>query len=359
MGSLCWIPKGFTWLYHVQYVDLMSLRSDAAVSGLPVVAVVGLGVMGAPMARHILAADPPVAAEVRITGRGDGVRTGRERCAELLDAGATWCETGRELAEGADVLVSVLPELTQLTPLLEGPDGILAAARSSSADSARPAAGPVLVVCSTVSAVAVRELAARIEPAGWRVVDAPVSGGEDGAKAGTLSVMVGGGDGAVAVALPVLAATGNPVHLGPSGAGQVAKACNQLVVASTVLALGEAAVLADRSGIDVATLFELFAGGYAGSRMLDTRGGRIAREDYSPSGVAEFMRKDLASAAAVAADSGTDAVLLPAVRAAFEELIESGHGASDVSVTRRFVAERGRGRAEALPRVGPADLTKG
>lgn len=310
----------------------MSARSDDAESGLPVVAVVGLGVMGAPMARHILAADPPVAAAVRINGRGNATTTGRERYAELVDAGAIWCETGRELAEGADVVLSVLPDLSQLMPLLEGPDGMLEAV---------PATGRVLVVCSTVSSVAVRDLACWLEPAGWHVVDAPVSGGEDGARTATLSVMVGGTDDAVAIALPVLAATGNPVHLGPLGAGQVAKACNQLVVASTVLALGEAAVLADRSGIDVATLFKVLAGGYADSKILAARGDRIVRQDYSPSGVAKFMRKDLASAADLAADTATNAVLLPAVRAAFEELIEAGHGDSDIAVTRRFVAERG------------------
>ena len=173
-----------------------------------------------------------------------------------------------------------------------------------------------------------------------RVVDAPVSGGVDGAEAGTLSIMVGGEDRDVAEASAVLAACGNPVHLGPLGSGQVAKACNQMIVAATILALGEAAVLADRSGIDLAVLFRLLGGGYAGSRILETRGERIVRQDYSPSGVAKYMVKDLDFATAVAEAKGTHPVLLPAVKAAFEELTTRGYGDSDIAVTRRFIGER-------------------
>ena len=138
-----------------------------------------------------------------------------------------------------------------------------------------------------------------------RVIDAPVSGGSEGAQAGTLSIMVGGDERDVNDAWPVLAACGNPVHLGPLGSGQVAKACNQMIVAATVLALGEAAVLADRSGLDLDELFRLLAGGYAGSRILETRGDRIVREDYSPSGAARYMVKDLRFAATVAQATGT------------------------------------------------------
>ena len=173
-----------------------------------------------------------------------------------------------------------------------------------------------------------------------RVVDAPVSGGVDGAEAGTLSIMVGGEERDVADAAAVLTACGNPVHLGPLGSGQVAKACNQMIVASTILALGEAAVLADRSGIDLGVLFRLLGGGYAGSRILETRGDRIVREDYSPSGVAKYMVKDLDFASAVAEATDTHPVLLPAVKAAFEELTAQGHGDNDIAVTRRYIAQR-------------------
>jgi 2-hydroxy-3-oxopropionate reductase len=177
-----------------------------------------------------------------------------------------------------------------------------------------------------------------------RVVDAPVSGGVEGAEAGTLSIMVGGAEGDVAQARPVLAACGNPVHLGPLGSGQVAKACNQLVVAAAVLALGEAAVLADRSGLELDTLFELFAGGYADSRILRTRGQPMITDDFSASGIARYILKDLDFATDVATATRTDAVLLPAVRTAFADLVARGMGESDMAVTKRYTEERSRRR---------------
>ena len=196
---------------------------------------------------------------------------------------------------------------------------------------------------------------ARTTAGAVRVVDAPVSGGVEGAEAGTLSIMVGGEEHDVADAWAVLSACGNPVHLGPLGSGQVAKACNQMIVASTILALGEAAVLAKRSGLDLAELFRLLGGGYAGSRILESRGDRIIQEDYSPSGVAKYMVKDLDFASAVAAATGTHPVLLPAVKAAFEELTALGHGDSDIAVTRRYIEQR-RGRPR---RPAKAVLTGG
>ena len=173
-----------------------------------------------------------------------------------------------------------------------------------------------------------------------RVIDAPVSGGSEGAADGTLSIMVGGEESDVARALPVLAACGTPVHLGPLGAGQVAKACNQLIVAATVLALGEAAVLAERSGIDLAKLFTLLAGGYAGSRILETRGTRMVNRDYHPTGPAKYLVKDLGFASEVAEETNTPTLLVPAVQAAFEELAAMGYGDCDMAVTRRYIEER-------------------
>jgi len=226
-----------------------------------------------------------------------------------------------------------LPDLPEVEEVLNGPDGILAGRFDDL----------LLIIASTSSPIGVRDLAQRLarETGGRvRVIDAPVSGGSEGAQAGTLSIMVGGDPRDVSDAWPVLAACGNPVHLGPLGSGQVAKACNQMIVASTVLALGEAAVLADRSGIDLAQLFRLLAGGYAGSRILETRGDRIVSENYAPSGAARYMVKDLTFASTVAEATGTHVVLLPAVRAAFAELTAQGHGDEDIAVTRRYIAER-------------------
>jgi 2-hydroxy-3-oxopropionate reductase len=132
--------------------------------------------------------------------------------------------------------------------------------------------------------------------------------------------MVGGDQRDVNDTWLVLVACGNPVHLGPLGSGQVAKACNQMIVAATVLALGEAAVLADRIGLDLDQLFRLLAGGYAGSCILQIRGERIVREDYRPSGAARYLVKDLRFAARVAQATGTHVVLLPVLQAAFKDL---------------------------------------
>lgn len=287
------------------------------------VGVIGLGAMGRPMADNLVAAGRRVV----LTGRSP------DKARSLVEAGAVWHDSPRELAAGCDVVVLMLPDLPEVEAVLDGPDGILAASPRDL----------VLVVSSTSSPEGVRALHGRLADetdGAVRVVDAPVSGGTDGAEAGTLSIMVGGADADVARVLPVLSACGTPVHLGALGAGQVAKACNQMIVAATVLALGEAAVLADRSGLDLPVLFDLLGGGYAGSRILSTRGERLVTEDYRPSGAARYMVKDLGFATAVAEATDTHPVLLPAVRAAFTELVERGLGDLDIAVTRRFVEER-------------------
>lgn len=156
-----------------------------------------------------------------------------------------------------------------------------------------------LVISSTCSPSEVRELASGLDesPHHVIVVDAPVSGGEEGAVAGTLSIMVGGEPADVVPVLDILSATGSPVHLGPLGAGQVAKACNQLIVAAEVVALAEASLLAERAGLDVAQLFELLGKGYAASRVIEVKAARFATHDHSPSGPAKFMIKDLRAVA--------------------------------------------------------------
>jgi 2-hydroxy-3-oxopropionate reductase len=285
--------------------------------------VIGLGVMGHPMAANIIRSGTAV----HITGRSP------EKYGDLIEAGAVWHDTAQSLADAVGVIVLMLPDLPQVEQMLAGPDGILAGGFDDL----------LLIIASTSSPIEVRDLGRRLtrETAGRvRVIDAPVSGGSEAAHAGNLSIMVGGTERNVNDAWPVLVACGNPVHLGPLGSGQVAKACNQLIVAATVLALGEAAVLADRSGIDLEKLFRLLAGGYAGSRILETRGDRIVREDYSPSGAARYLVKDLGFATTVAQATGTRTVLLPVLQAAFKELTEIGYGDHDIAVTRRYVAER-------------------
>lgn len=293
----------------------------------PAVGVVGLGVMGAPMAGHILRAGFPL----HVTARRPASAAG------LVDAGATWHPNPRALAGHCDVVVLVVPDLPDVEAVLDGPDGLLAGAT-----------GPlVVVISSTVSPDGVRRLDERVRAASGglvRLVDAPVSGGQEGAVAGTLAVMVGGAEADVAVAQPVLAATGLAVHLGPLGAGQVAKACNQMIVAATVLALGEAAVVAERAGLDVAAMLDLLASGYAGSRVLDVKKRRFALHDHSPSGAARFMVKDLGFASDEARRTGTVTPQLDVLRAVFTDLTVRGLGDQDTAVVQAYVEDLGAGR---------------
>ena len=287
------------------------------------VGVVGLGTMGAPMARHVLAAGFPL----HVTARRP------EATAALVADGATAHPTARDLAAHSDVVVTVLPDLPELVGVLEGPDGLLAGVT-----------GPlVLVVCSTSSPAGVRELGAALADrtgGAVRLVDAPVSGGQEGAEAGTLAIMVGGTPDDVAHVLPVLAAAGTPVHLGPLGSGQVAKACNQVVVAATVTALAEAAVLAERAGLDVGRMLDLLAGGYAGSRVLEVKKHRFVAHDHSPSGPARYMVKDLRGALDEAGRTGTATVLTDVLLDVFTGVTDAGLGDLDTSVVQDWIAAR-------------------
>lgn len=291
------------------------------------VGVIGLGVMGRPMAGHVLRAGFPL----HVMARRPGTTSA------LVASGAHDHPTGRELAAQVDVVLLVVPDLPDVEDVLDGPDGLLAG-------TTRPL---TLVICSTVSPDGVRELGDRLlrgTGGQVRVVDAPVSGGEEGATEGTLSVMVGGADEDVARVMPVLRAVGNPVHLGPLGSGQVAKACNQMIVAATVLALGEASVVAERAGLDVRRLLDLLGGGYAASRILEVKKRRFAEHDHSPSGPARFMIKDLGFAAAEAARTGTVTPQLATSRAAFTALTDAGLGDLDTAVVQAWLESLEPGR---------------
>lgn len=287
------------------------------------VGVVGLGLMGTPMAANLL----------RASGDGREVWAWARRpgAVDTLEAaGAHRATDCRSLVAVCGVVVVVLPDLPQLDGLLGGEDGLLPGVEAPT----------LLVVCSTVSPTGVKELAARLdrETGGLvSVVDAPVSGGPEGARAATLSIMVGGSDEDVAVAAPVLATMGTPVHLGPLGSGQVAKACNQLIVAATISALSEATVIAERSGLDLAALMEVLGGGYAGSRVLATKGQRLVDHDHTVAGAARYMIKDLDAALAAAAATGTGTRVLQTVRRSYGEIVDAGMGDLDMSVVQAWV----------------------
>jgi 2-hydroxy-3-oxopropionate reductase len=288
------------------------------VTGQEPVGFVGLGVMGRPMARNLLRAGHRVVVWNRSAGPA----------AELATAGATVARTPAELATAAPVVLTMLPDLPQVEEVLQRDDGLLAGMDR----------GSVLVVMGTVSPVAVRDLGARLEPAGVAVVDAPVSGGDVGAEQATLSIMVGGSPEDVARVRPYLEAMGTTVdHLGPLGAGQLAKACNQIVVAATLTALSEALVLARRGGLDPQRVFAVLGGGLAASRVLEVKGPKLLGGDFRPGGAAAFQHKDLGFALAAAREEGVALPLTALVDQLYGAARWNGFGDDDHSVVVRVI----------------------
>lgn len=266
--------------------------------------------------------------ELRVTGRS------KQRVAPALDAGAQWVDSPVELADASSVIVIMVPDLPQVEELLFGDNSVSQSSQSLT-----------VVVCSSVSPVAIRETEARlrlITEGRMRLVDAPVSGGAEGAKEATLSIMVGGDADTVASVLPVLNTFGTPVHLGPLGSGDTAKACNQLIVAATIAAISEASVIAERSGLDLDTLLSLLQRGYAGSRVLETKKDQLVNRDYSPKGVARYMIKDLSFAASAAETTHSATPMLDVLQGTFNGLVEAGLGDLDLAVMHRYI--------ESLPR---------
>lgn len=300
----------------------MSLAPSTPIRPNSPLGFIGLGNMGLPMVLNALAADR---GPVLISGRS------RERAARAIAAGAIWHDSARALADACDVIVLMVPDLPQIDELLFAADGIAHSDQTA-----------VIVVCSSVSPVGIRESDHRLKRAtdGRMVlVDAPVSGGTEGAESATLSIMVGGDTEPVGRVLELLSAFGTPIHLGPLGSGQVAKACNQLIVAATICAISEASVIAERSGLDVGALLSLLEHGYAGSRVLATKRQRIVDRDYSPTGVARYMVKDLGFAAAAAVETATATPVLEVLQQNFDGLVAAGLGDLDLAVVHRYVEE--------------------
>jgi 2-hydroxy-3-oxopropionate reductase len=279
---------------------------------------VGLGGMGRPMARNLLRAGHRLVVWNRSPAAAE----------ELAAAGATVAASPAELAAAAPVVLTMLPDLPEVQEVLSRKDGLLAGMRP----------GSLLVVLGTVSPVGVRELGERLAPAGLAVVDAPVSGGDVGAEQATLAIMVGGRPQDVARVWPLLEAMGTTIdHLGPLGAGSLAKACNQIVVGATLTALSEALLLARRGGLDPRRVFGVLAGGLAGSRVLEVKGEKLLGRDFRPGGAARFQHKDLGFALAAARDEGVALPLTALVDQLYGAARWNGLGDDDHSVVLRVL----------------------
>jgi 2-hydroxy-3-oxopropionate reductase len=273
---------------------------------------IGLGVMGRPMAHNLLSAGVELIVHSRSPGPVD----------ELAAAGAAPAGTAAALAAIADVVITMLPDTPDVGDVLLGDRGVL--------DGIRP--GSLVVDMSTIRPSAARTFAERFGERDVAMLDAPVSGGERGAVAGTLTIMVGGPDEAFARALPVLRILGEHVtHVGGPGAGQVAKACNQLIVGATIEAVAEALVLAAKAGVDPAIVREALAGGFAGSTVLEVHARRMLAADFAPGFRAALHRKDARIVLETAEELGAPVPSFAVVARAFEDLVEAGRGDRDQS----------------------------
>jgi len=234
---------------------------------------IGLGTMGRPMVERLLEAGH----ELRITRVKDASR-------HLVDLGATSCDTPAEVAEGSDIVILIVPDTPDVDAVLFGKDGAAAAL----------AQGAILVDMSSISPLATKDFAEKVKALGADYVDAPVSGGETGARQGTLSIMVGGSGKAVAAVRPVLEILGkNITHVGEIGAGQTVKVANQIVVGLTIQAVSEAFLLARNAGVDLQVARDAMLGGFAQSRIMELHGQRMIDEVYEPGFKIALHRKDL------------------------------------------------------------------
>ena len=268
--------------------------------------------MGRPMALNLRKAGFALVVHSRSRGPVD----------DLVGAGADSADTARDVARRAEVVITMLPDTPDVERVIEGTDGILEGVRT----------GSVVIDMSSISPDATRRLAGRLHERGATMLDAPVSGGEIGAKSGTLSIMVGGDEQAFARVLPVLAAMGardRIVRIGPSGAGQVCKICNQMAIGGALAGVSEAFTLARSAGIDAALVRQALLGGFAASRVLEVHGERLLNGQFVPGFRTALYQKDLRLAVEAARALNVRTRATDVVASLVEDLAAAGAGHFD------------------------------
>jgi len=273
---------------------------------------IGLGVMGKPMAKNLIKAGHQLVVHSRTRASVD----------ELAAAGATAAASPADVARQTTIIVTMLPDTTDVELVLTGPDAILAALRSSS----------LVIDMSSISPVATKRLAALVAERGGSMLDAPVSGGEIGAINASLSIMVGGDEAAFTRARPVFEAMGNPeriVYVGASGAGQVCKICNQVAIGGALAGVSEAFALAKKAAVDVARVRQALLGGFAASRVLEVHGERMLTGNYKPGFRTRLYQKDLRLANEASAANGVAMPNTAVVAQLVNALVASGGGDLD------------------------------
>jgi 3-hydroxyisobutyrate dehydrogenase-like beta-hydroxyacid dehydrogenase len=263
--------------------------------------------MGNPMAARLLAGGHELVIHTRTQARS----------ADLLKNGATWAATPAAVARAADVVFICVTDTPDVQRILTGPDGVLGVARP----------GLIVVDHSTISPKVTRQLAADLSACGATLLDAPVSGGDIGAKNGTLSIMVGGDETALANVHPLLTLMGKTItHCGPSGAGQLTKLTNQILVTINNLAACEALTFAIKNGLDPEKTVPALAGGAAGSWQWQNLAPRMAKGDFAPGFMIDLQVKDLRLLKEAIDDAGLNLEASALVRGLFERLQRSGLG---------------------------------
>jgi len=273
---------------------------------------IGLGIMGRPMSLNLLKAGYPLVVHSRSPAPVDAV----------VSQGATRASSPREVAAASDIVITMLPDSPDVERVVSGENGVL--------EGIRP--GALIIDMSTISPVVAKRLAAEAEKRGATMLDAPVSGGEIGAINATLSIMVGGPEEAFQRALPAFEAMGKSIiRIGEAGAGQVCKACNQIVVALTIEAVGEALTLARKAGVNAAKVREALLGGFAQSRVLDVHGQRLLDRNFKPGFRARLHLKDLAIALAAGREYEASLPATALTAEMLKSVLATGHGDDDHS----------------------------
>jgi 2-hydroxy-3-oxopropionate reductase len=240
----------------------------------PTIGFIGLGVMGKPMARNLLKAGYPLVVHNR----------SREPVEELAAEGARPAFSPAEVASRSELIITMLPDSSDVELVALGEDGLIEGVSE----------GDVYVDMSTIAPAVAVKVANALAEKGVRCLDAPVSGGDVGAREGTLSIMVGGDEDLFNEVLPIFEVMGKTiVHCGPKGAGQTVKACNQIQVALTLIGMAEALVLGAKAGVDPAIVVRVLSGGFAQSRVMDVRGPRVIRRVFEPGFRSKLHYKDL------------------------------------------------------------------
>ena len=273
---------------------------------------IGLGVMGKPMAKHLVAAGHRLTVHNRSRGAVD----------ELVAAGAEAARTPAEVARASTIVITMLPDTGNVEDVVAGENGVLSGLQR----------GAVLIDMSSISPAATERLASMVGEKGGAMLDAPVSGGEIGAINASLSIMVGGDEATFHRMKPILDVMGNKervVYIGRSGAGQICKVCNQIAIGGALAGVSEAFALAKKAGVDAARVRQALLGGFAASRVLEVHGERMLVDNYKPGFRARLYQKDLRLANEAAAANGVAMPATAVVAQLLNALVASGDGDLD------------------------------